>query len=745
MRRKVQRTTHLKRFIHIAAGLFFATALHGVAATGTIRDVQHVVVLMMENRSFDHFMGSMGGVRGYNDRNALQLPSGQSDFYQPYGGSYVLPFPVQNQDISDVPHDNGTGLADWDNGKWDYWVPAKTSETMCYFPPSYLPLHSALVQTYTTCDDYFCSLIGPTYPNRLYLFTGTIDPTGANGGPAIANEIPAGGFTWTTYPELLQNAGVNWRVYRPVGDFFGDVLPWFAQFMRATPGTPLYDRGVAEVPDVISSLRSDVINGTLPQVSWVIPTILQSGHPPYSPNDAENFIGNVIGALSANPAVYASTVLFITYDENGGFFDHVPSPIAPPGTPLEYVNGQPLGLGVRVPMLIVSPWTRGGKVCSQVFDHTSVLRFLETWTGVMETNISPWRRQLCGDLTSAFNFAAPNTNLPNLPVIAAYDPPTVTPVPPTNQALPTQQTNILWSVPLPYNPEITAQTDCGSHQLHLTMTNAGAALAHFIIYGNPVQNNGPQQCDVGPGSSLTVSFYPAGGSRQPYDYTCYGPNGFERRFAGSISQDCGSIEAISMIDTNAGTISIAEENAAGAAVQFVLTDNYGLDGPWTNTVPPNSTNTTLFEALANNNAWYDYTVTASSDTTFVRHFTGHIETGQITASEPIQPPYVPPPVNPAPALPETPVVLTNSPGVTGLLASVPRIPSVTSLPCYSTTFNTNMVLIYPGWASNYTVMASASLAPGSWVPVKITMTNMGNYSIATFPMSTNAMFFRLRQ
>src|SRR6202022_438857 len=128
-------------------------------------------------------------------------------------------------------------------------------------------------------------------------------------------------------------------------------------------------------------------------------------------------------ALTSNSAQWAKTALFVTYDENGGFFDHVSPPTAPAGTPGEYITVPavpdptvvgippilgPIGLGFRVPMLILSPFSRGGFVSSDAFDHTSVLRFLETRFGAEVPNLSAWRRAAVGDLTSAFNFAAPD-------------------------------------------------------------------------------------------------------------------------------------------------------------------------------------------------------------------------------------------------------------------------------------------------------------------------------------------------
>jgi phospholipase C len=149
-------------------------------------------------------------------------------------------------------------------------------------------------------------------------------------------------------------------------------------------------------------------------------------------------------------------------------------------------------------MILVSPWTRGGRVCSQVFDHTSIIRFLETWTGVQEPNISAWRRQVCGDLTSAFDFAHPDTSRPSLPnadmVWTNSIPPynlVITPAPPVPQTAPVQEAGTKLSMPLPYQPDASAWTDCGTSRLYVTMTNAGTASAHFSIYANAYRTDGP--------------------------------------------------------------------------------------------------------------------------------------------------------------------------------------------------------------------------------------------------------------
>jgi phospholipase C len=168
---------------------------------------------------------------------------------------------------------------------------------------------------------------------------------------------------------------------------------------------------------------SDALSGNLPQVSWVLASVINSDHPPSPSLFGESTLFAILNALTSNSAQWAKTALFVTYDENGGFFDHVAPPFAQPGTPGEYITVPavpdptvvgsppilgPIGLGFRVPMLILSPFSRGGFVSSDVFDHTSVLRFLETRFGAEVPNLSAWRRAAVGDLTSAFNFAAPD-------------------------------------------------------------------------------------------------------------------------------------------------------------------------------------------------------------------------------------------------------------------------------------------------------------------------------------------------
>jgi phospholipase C len=234
---------------------------------------------------------------------------------------------------------------------------------------------------------------------------------------------------------------VSWKVYTPTGTIYSPaffeknglgatdaILPLFAQYRD--PQSALYQK--AFLPLYPDDFVADVASGQLPAVSWLLPPAGYDEHPSSPPALGEYFVSQVFGALVSNPSVWAKTVFFVMYDENDGFFDHVPPPVPPPGTPGEYLSGSggslpadaegirgPVGLGFRVPMLVVSPFSRGGHVASEVADHTSQLRFLETRFGVRAPNISAWRRRTVGDLTSALHLGqAPDTSLPSLPSTA---------------------------------------------------------------------------------------------------------------------------------------------------------------------------------------------------------------------------------------------------------------------------------------------------------------------------------------
>ena len=388
---------------------------------GTLADVEHIVILMQENRSFDHYFGTMPGVRGFADPTAITLPDRRPVFYQPRpaheGPGYLTPFHYDTRTTSaqatpGTDHTWPTQHQAWNHGAMDQWVAAKGPYTMGYFTQADIPFHRALAQAFTICDNYHCSVLGPTNPNRLYMWTGMIDPNGSSGGPVIDNSPAYNNvvLSWTTYPERLERAGISWQVYQEEDNFDDNALAWFRQFSQAPAASPLWQRGMRKRP--AGWFENDARRGNLPQVSWLVAPTAQSEHPDYFPAAGAEYIASKLDAIASNPDLWRSTLFILCYDENDGLFDHVPPPTAPHGTPGEFVGAEPIGLGFRVPALVVSPWSAGGHVCSDVLDHTSLIRIIEKRFGVAEPNISAYRRRTCGDFTGALRFSAPPAGFP---------------------------------------------------------------------------------------------------------------------------------------------------------------------------------------------------------------------------------------------------------------------------------------------------------------------------------------------
>ncbi|MEU3420609.1 alkaline phosphatase family protein [Streptomyces murinus] len=394
---------------------------------GSLREIEHVVLLMQENRSFDHYFGTLSGVRGFADPHARRLDTGRNVFYQPDAENpkgYLLPFHLDThkssaQAIPSTSHAWSVQHQAWNGGKMDQWLPAHRKAdgvngpyVMGYYTREDIPFQFALAETFTVCDNYFCSVLGPTWPNRLMWMSGSIDPGGTQGGPIISNTAPTP-YRWTSYAERLQAAGVSWKVYQQDDDYGCNLLEQFAAFKNAQPGSDLYERGVRPQPE--GTFEDDARNDRLPAVSWIMPTSYQSEHPDYLPAAGADFVASKIEAIAANPKVWRKTAFILNYDENDGLFDHVVPPTPPAGTKDEFIGGLPIGGGFRVPAIIISPWTVGGWVATEAFDHTSALQFLERFTGVEEPNVTDWRRATFGDLTSAFRFSRSSTRAPRLP------------------------------------------------------------------------------------------------------------------------------------------------------------------------------------------------------------------------------------------------------------------------------------------------------------------------------------------
>ena len=680
-----------RRFLQLSAGsaalsafpasIARALALPALHQSGSIEDVEHVVIFMQENRSFDHYFGHLRGVRGYNDRFPVLRADGRPVWNQPRHGTeteVVLPFRLKTQLTSaqcvlDLDHSWYRTHAAIAAGRNDQWPPHKSDMTMGYYTREDIPFHYALADAFTVCDQYFCSTPNQTHPNRMYLMTGMVDPTGAGGGPLLDNNdqvdkafskkvLPP--FTYTTYPERLQAAGVSWQVYQqgtsPQDDFEGNfgtnVLGNFKTFIDAPEGSVLHQRGMSK--RTLEDLANDVKADRLPQVSWLLPPAAYSEHPKWSPGYGAAYMARVLDALTANPAVWAKTVLFVMYDENDGYFDHVPPPQPPtavlPGKSTvsvagevhDYVNplnldryhpdGLPYGLGPRVPMTVISPWSKGGYVCSEVFDHTSVLRFLEQRFGVNEPNITPWRRAICGDLTSAFDFRTPNAGKAKLPDTSGYTKAVdescrlTAPAAPTKSALEdigSQEPGVRLARPLPYVLSVE-ELDDPAGGFSFRLRNDGTSGANFYVYREHSPET-PRRYTIEAGKALDDTWALLGAD-DAY-FTIAGPNGFIRRYKMAAREDRLRVSAIHQASKEAIVLTIG--NAAQDPVKIHVMDNaYGRKARSLSLAKGQTVSMTL--PLAESHGWYDFSVSTPQAKGFERRLAGHVETGRPSLSDP---------------------------------------------------------------------------------------------------------------
>ncbi|MBN8831513.1 MAG: phospholipase C, phosphocholine-specific [Sphingomonadales bacterium] len=645
--------------------------------SGTIRDVDHVVILMQENRSFDHYFGTFPGVNGFSDRFPIPLPAvdgrARSVWEQQDGkGRLLAPFHLSTRTDFDLmrvegtPHHWEDAQFAWDNGRMAAWPAAKTPRAMGHFQREDIPFQFALAEAFTLCDAYHCSIQAGTNPNRLFLWSGSNDPSGTRGGPAITNShdnLPhLGGhpdsYRWTTYAERLQGAGIDWRIYQDMADNFTDnPVAGFHTYRAAFAGAAGADRQLLErglTTHSMDRFREDVRAGTLPAVSYMIAPAALSEHPgPSSPAQGATYTSDVLDALTANPAVWARTVLFVMYDENDGFFDHAPPP-APPAreadgfagrsavpTEGEYhlvpspaagksdlaeLRDRPYGLGPRVPMFVVSPWSRGGWINGQVYDHTSVIRFLESRFGVVEPNISPWRRAVCGDLTGCFDFSrrvgTPMASLPD-PRPAAARAATIRSQPapegPSGVAQPRQERGIRRSHALPYRLEVTDSLADGRLTLRFASAGTGAAVLH--VYDRLALDRGPRRYTVSEGGDLVDDWLLHDGA---YDLWVLGPNGFHRHFVGHVGEASPTVTW----QFEPGTQSVTVRAAAGPAAVAPGAYADHLE-PWS-TAGKGSHRWTL-DATG---GWYDLIVTGPDAPSFRRRLAGRLETGRPSISDP---------------------------------------------------------------------------------------------------------------
>ena len=678
----------------LPASIGRALAVPAARDTGTIKDVRHVVILMQENRSFDHYFGTMRGVRGFGDRHPVPLPGGKSVWQQSDGEKEIPPFHLDTSTTNALrfpgtPHSFADSQAAWNQGKFGHWPKYKTPFSMGYFKRDDIPFQFALAEAFTICDAYHCSITSGTDPNRIIFWSGSsFDPaarargencTDANSEPNnlrcwIKGALPTPGYTyqgsalaWPTIPDVLEAAGVDWRIYQDpnnnwTGAMHGGLA--FESFRNAKPGSPLYEKGMSDWS--LDRFAQDVRDGTLPAVSWILPPKDWSEHPSASaPVEGAEFTARILDALTANPEVWSRTVFFLTFDENDGLFDHVPPPAPPsydrdgtlagkatldlrgeyfsdaehkytdPSDPVSR-SVRPWGLGPRVPMYVVSPWSKGGWVSSQVFDHTSVGQFLEKRFGVTIPAISPWHRAVCGDLTSALDFATPNDPVfPGLPdvsgssqmVLAHLQRPKIAP-PFTPQPL-TQEPGVRRSRALPYRLHVDAETDAARRVVELTFANAGTAGAVFHVYDKRNLDRIPRRYTVEPGKSLAdVWNVEEDGA---YDLWVLAPNGFVRAFKGALSSEGAAPEIMARYDGARRKISIVAHNRGAAPCDIVIRDDhYRTAEPLAFSLAPGKKARHAW-SLADNHEWYDLTISADG---FERRLAGRMETGAHGMTDP---------------------------------------------------------------------------------------------------------------
>jgi len=712
--------------------------------TGTIEDVQHIVVLMQENRPFDHHFGTLRGVRGFNDPRAvninLPLQSGAGTtpvpvFLQPAGAANVAagfsvppdygslggpsdgvpvvpPWRVNPDAVSPgltslgltylpgTDHGWGATHSAWNNGQYDNWANQNGPLVMSYMTRDDLPYHHALADAFTVGDAYFCSIMGPTNPNRYYLWSGCIGNVnylgsggtdGLGAGPVTYNGLSINNayFIFETFPEVLQAAGISWKIYQDLagatfapdfgdgtgnsfaGNFTDNSVLYSNQYATALPGTPLFDNGctgteiIKIIPGVgapaadwkawaehlFDQFRSDVQNGKLPQVSWVAAPAGYTEHSDWPINYGAWYISQILDILVSNPEVFSKTVFIINYDEADGSFDHLvppfPAQTAAQGESTVSIENEivttstpngPIGLGTRVPFIAISPWSKGGYVNSQVFDHTSVIQFIEKRFGVHERNISPWRRAVAGDLTSVFNFADPNhrhSRLPNtdsfLPSVAELAGGNVNDVIPSLATsligVPAQEKGIRPARALPYELDVHAEVDASTSTVSLTFTNSGRAAAVFQVRsGNPADP--VRTYTVEPGKQLTGSWSVA----SSYSLSVYGPNGFVRFFNGSVGSGA-VLDVVSRYGREeSGAIELRITNLGTTQAEVSVLDAYTGKSTTRLLQPQESLEEEL--ELEEFHGWYDLIVTVAADPTFKYRLAGHVENGADSFSDP---------------------------------------------------------------------------------------------------------------
>ncbi|MGE8190684.1 alkaline phosphatase family protein [Pseudomonas sp. NPDC086278] len=651
----------------------------------SLAGIEHVVIFMQENRSYDHYFATLPGGRGIFDPRPAPLPTGKSAFFQTKKSDPTTHYaPFKFKDVYKentytnikLVHDWAYN-ADWKN--WDIWFDNRDPDlqgTHGYLDKDDIPFYYALAQNFTLCDNYHCSLYAGTNINRRYLWSGTSgaglkqaidykqsmyivynDDWEANVFSDVDRDSKESGWKWETYADILERNNVSWKCYQGLDHYGDNGLAYFDNFRNSgkkdksaaelkaieskikkarTYAGSTAETGKSDSPydqyystvdgakdgnkvadisidEVMKSIKRDLetkdSNGktTFPAVSWVTAPLKYCEHPssPYSASAGQAFTERLLTAITDSPEVWAKTVIFITYDENDGYFDHVPAPLPPLAgkhnldsnvendtkeqyfsSDARYTNTNPnnyLGLGPRVPMLVISPLSNShgeGRISSQLFDHTSVIRFLEDWltakgheeSAVKCNNISEWRRAACGNLVSTLDFSQravgkplvneaitllptelpiKKTSIPKnntLPEFSAYEGKRLT-VAPIACAMPFHCS--AWGVASGPNLSINYTVQKNS------LENLAAT---FITYEDPGLNTQtPHHIAVSAKRALVVDFE-IKNKTDGYQYSIYGDNGFYRFFSGRGDDD---IEVKETLQNNPKSLALEIKNTSG--------------------------------------------------------------------------------------------------------------------------------------------------------------------------------------
>ncbi|RMD42635.1 hypothetical protein DV735_g2485, partial [Chaetothyriales sp. CBS 134920] len=425
-----------------------------LASADSLASIDHVVLFMQENRAFDHYFGTMAGVRGFADPNAQINADGKSVYYQQVDGTlsndtdYLLPWHLNylGGDWVEATQCMVAGSNSYEEnqlaynfGANDHWAVNNTPFSWGYYKREDIPVLFSIAEGWTIGDMYQESVIASTNPNRVSWVSGSINVPGSpqdagEGGMYIDNNETPGceepglncyPLEWTTAPEIYEKQGVSWQVYQDTDNFDDNPFAWFKQYQEAANDTALYNRGVSFLG--LQQFYDDAANGNLPMVSYIVGPTQLSEHTPYSPRDGSWLQQQIVNAVTKGKN-WDKTALFISYDETGGWGDHVVPYHSPEGTPGEWFE-DPYGIfnttvfsgpGFRVPFYIISPWTRGGNVFTERSDHVSQILFIEKWLAakgidVVSDEIPAWRRAHMSDLTAAFDFSSPDTSVPPIP------------------------------------------------------------------------------------------------------------------------------------------------------------------------------------------------------------------------------------------------------------------------------------------------------------------------------------------